>query len=218
MMGRSPSLSLKLTVLISFYSVSAMKLTPLTWGVDIMEGEAQTPDTNGTDTGDERKFTQAELDQKISERLARAEKARDKAIQEAVDKAVADEREKQRVAGLDGLEKVKAEYDMKLSKIEDSNAKLQSRLAESERANAILKAQSALASQNLPPAFADKVIGKDDEETARNIAELSATFKAAVEAEVGKSLHRGTPPTGGQQASKDDAIGAELDRIMGITE
>nr|DAJ90286.1 MAG TPA: capsid scaffolding protein [Caudoviricetes sp.] len=182
-----------------------------------MEGEAQNPDTSGTsDSGEERKFTQAELNAEISKRLARAKASQDKAIEEAVKQAVEDEREKQRIAGLDGLEKTKAEYDAKISKIEEANAKLQSQLAESNRNNAILRAQTALASQNLPVSFADKVIGANDEETAANIAELSKAFTAAVEAEVGKSLHRGTPPTGGQQASKSDAEGAELDRIMGI--
>lgn len=183
-----------------------------------MEGEAHNSDNSGaSDSGEEKRFTQAELDAKISERLARAKATQDKAIEEAVKKAVEDEREKQRIAGLDGIEKAKAEYDAKVSKIEEANAKLQSQLAESNRNNAILRAQTALASQNLPVSFADKVIGSNDEETAANIAELSKAFTAAVEAEVGKSLHRGTPPTGGQQASKTDVEGAELDRIMGIS-
>ncbi|MCL1979045.1 MAG: DUF4355 domain-containing protein, partial [Methanomassiliicoccaceae archaeon] len=62
-------------------------------------------------------------------------------------------------------ERVKAEREMELKKLNDE-------LAESRRALRLKAAEADLAKLELDPDFADMVLGKDDDATAANIQTL----------------------------------------------
>lgn len=176
--------------------------------------DTQNPEQNPAPS--EKMFTQAEVDEIVEKRLVRERKSQANAIESAVNAALEKKEEETRIANLQGEEKLKAEYEAKIAKSDKARTELEAQLAESRRAVAVLHARADLAAQGLPESFAESVIGASDEETAVKIADLARAFNSAVDAKVTENLHRGAPPTGGQQANKDDDAGAELDRLMGI--
>ncbi|MGN0138411.1 MAG: DUF4355 domain-containing protein [Candidatus Methanomethylophilaceae archaeon] len=117
--------------------------------------------------------------------------------------------EAERIASLQGEERVKAEYEAKLKETSDS-------LEQTRRELALSKAQAKLTSRGLPPEFADNVLGADDKETDSKIDLLAKTVSDLVAKQVSANLSHGTPPQGGNPPSEKDAIAARLDRVMGM--
>lgn len=160
----------------------------------------------------EAKFTQDDLNRIIDERLKRAEASKAKAVEDALK----EERERQRIAGLEGEEKLKAQYEAKLAEIAKAQETRDAELAQARRDLAVTKAEAKLASLGLPVELASNLIGEDDKATERNIAALQKSVNDLVTKKVSEGLNHGAPRAGGIADSKSD-MEAEFRRLMGIT-
>lgn len=177
-----------------------------------MTDEVTQPTQVSDDTNDQtgRTFTQAELDEIIRDRLAKAEKSKARAIQDAL----REQEEAQRIASLEGEEKLKAQHAAQLAKIQKEREEESNALAAIRRELAMSRAEARLAGLNLPTGFAANMLGEDDEATNANIDVFHKAVNDLVAAKVAEGLHRGAPPAGGTDRS---VIDAELDKAMGIT-
>lgn len=162
---------------------------------------------------EEARFTQADLDRIIDERLKRAESSKAKAIADAL----AEERNKQRIASLEGEERIKALYEEEIAKAKKDQEERDRELAETKRILAMTKAESKLISLGLPPELAGNVIGEDDKATEKNIAALSKSVSDLVAKQVKEGMHHGAPKAGGS-ASTASEVRAEVFANMGIKE
>jgi len=161
-------------------------------------------------------FTQEEVDRMISERVNRENAGRQKAIDEAVAKALKDAENKQRIASLQGEEKLKAEYQARIDEIEAQSKAAQEKLASTQRDLAISKAQANLAELGLPVDFAPNMLGASDEDTAKNIAAFNAKINALVTEKVNESLARGAPKTNTNGNVAGDAWKSQMRDAMGL--
>lgn len=150
-------------------------------------------------------FTQAEVDEIVSKRL-RSEKDR----REREDRERAEKEEKARkIAALEGEERIKAEYEVKMQERD-------AELARMKRDLAISRTEAKLSAQGLPIELAGNLIGEDDEKTDANIHALVKAVNNLVTAKVQGNLNHGTPPTGGQAPTKDEELSHRLDGFMGL--
>lgn len=149
-------------------------------------------------------FTQADVDEIVRKRLAEEKARQEKAEQKRAEQQA----EAERLAGLQGEERVKAEYDSRMKAKEDE-------LNDMKRQLAMSRAESMLSAQGLPTELASNVIGEDDEKTKANIDALSKSINAVVNQRVSDGLSHGTPATGGNPSEKD-ALASEFDRLMGM--
>jgi len=162
--------------------------------------------------GEVKTFTQEELNNIISERVNAVNASRQKAIDDAVKKALKDASEQQRIQSLQGEERLKAEYEARLTSIEAERAKQEAELREANKALAISKAEAQLASLNLPTEFAVNLLGADDKETAKNIQTFNSKVNEFITAKVNESLARGGPQIGAAQTVPNAM--AEIDKAM----
>lgn len=155
-----------------------------------------THDDSGTPTQEAKVFTQAELDEKIQARVEREKAGRQKAIDDAVAKALKEQAEKSRIESLQGEERIKAEYQAELARIDAERKASAEQLASAQRELAVSKAQGQLAGMGYPTDFAENLLGKDDAETSRNIQAFDKAVKALVTEKVNEAVARGTPAIG----------------------
>lgn len=159
----------------------------------------------------EKQFSQADVDAIVQKRLEREQSQRQKAIEDAL----AQDREKRRIAALEGEEKVKAEYEAKLAEVRKAQDERDEAYRQVAHELAVTKAQAKLATLGLPPELANNVIGEDDKATDRNISALNKAVNDLVAKRVNEGLNHGTPRAGGSKPTDDEA--ALLDRVMGIS-
>jgi len=158
--------------------------------------------------GEVKTFTQEDVNNIVAE--VKAKKQRQ--IDEAVEKALKDASERQRIESLQGEERLKAEYEAKLNSVEAERAKREEELRIATRELAISKAEAQLASLNLPTEFAVNLLGEDDKETARNIQTFNTKVNEFITAKVNESLARGGPQIGAAQTVPNAM--AEIDKAM----
>jgi len=164
-------------------------------------------------TTEEVTFTpeqQEKVNSILQQRINEINAGKQKAIDDAVDKALRDQANKQRIASLEGEEKLKAEYQAKLEEVESERKAQAEELASAQRALALSKAEAQLASHNLPTDFAANLLGEDDETTSRNIETFNTKVNALVTAKVSEALARGPPMTGGSVATQQEQLLAQL--------
>lgn len=157
------------------------------------------------DPHDVKEYSKNDVNEMISSRVNELNAKWEKEIAK-LNKAQA---EAERIASLQGEERVKAEYEAKLKETSDS-------LAQARHELAVSKAQAKLTARGLPPELADNVLGADDKETDSKIDLLAKTVSDQVAKQVSANLSHGTPPQGGSPPSEKDAIAARLDRVMGM--
>jgi len=138
-------------------------------------------------------FTQAELDEKIQARVEREKAGRQKAIDDAVAKALKEQAERSRIESLQGEERIKAEYQAELERIDAERKASAEQLASAQRELAVSKAQGQLAGMGYPVDFAENLLGKNDAETASNIQSFDKAVKAMIAEKVNEAVARGTP-------------------------
>ena len=143
-------------------------------------------------------FTQEQVNDIVSKRLAEANTKAEKKLKEEVSKAV-----------------VEAERQSKLSESEreeEFKAKQQQELDERERAITLRErradAKDALIEKNIDSSLVDFVIDLDEEKTNKNIEKLERAFNKAVEAGVKAKLAGTSPEDYGEGAnnSKDQTV------------
>lgn len=178
--------------------------------VESTTGEQPHSDPGAPEPQPEAKFTQDDLNRIIDERLKRAEAAKSKAIEDALK----EEREKQRIAGLEGEERIKAEYEAKIAELNKAQKERDDALAEAKRQLALTKTEAKLAGMGLPVELAANLLGEDDKATDRNIAALQKTIDDHVTKQVAAGLNHGAPRAGGKADPKSD-IETEFRRLMG---
>lgn len=145
--------------------------------------------------GDDKTFTQAELDSIIGKKLAAERAKQDQAIKEAKEAAVT---EANRLAKLSADEKADEERKKR-------EAELDAKAKDITRRELEIEAGSQLAEKELPRDFTSFVIGDDAETTSKNIAKLSEVFSKAVEAGVTAKLKGESPKdTGGDKGDDDN--------------
>ena len=130
--------------------------------------EDKAPDTpadpkteNAAESPKKLDITQEDLDRLIGKARTDAKAQSDKEVA----KLKAEFDEKIKLSAMKEEERVKAEREMELKKLNDE-------LAESRRALRLKAAEADLAKLELDPDFADMVLGKDDDATAANIQTL----------------------------------------------
>lgn len=168
--------------------------------------KSETEDKTSTEVKEPVKtFTQAEVDEIVSKRL-KSEKDR----REREDKERAEKEEKARkIAALEGEERIKAEYEVKMQERD-------AELARMKRDLAVSRTEAKLSAQGLPIELAGNLIGEDDERTDANIHALVKAVNNLVAEKVKGNLNHGTPPAGGQAPTKDEELSNKLDRLMGL--
>lgn len=167
----------------------------------------------GSPNEDGKTFTQDDVNNIIAERLKKAEASRDKAIQDALAKAKAEWEEANRISSLQGEEKLKAEYQAQLAKIEQEKKELEAKNADTAKRLAIADAQRQLASLGLPTEFAENMLGKDETETAMKIKVFSEAINKKVAEDVNNHLARGAPASNGAPSGTVDQF-ADLEAAM----
>jgi hypothetical protein len=161
----------------------------------------------------EAKFTQEDVDRILQERLTDEKSRRERAIEKAVAEALHKRDEEQRIQTLQGEDRLKAEAQARIDAIQAEQAKTAELLASTQRELAISKAEAQLAGLGLPTQFAPNLLGADDKETSKNIAEFSGTINELVTAKVNESLARGAPRAGGASPSPQDALYEQLRKV-----
>lgn len=133
---------------------------------------------------DEKKYSDADLDRIINQRLEKWQKQQKKAIDDAQKNAQMTEAEKsnQRISDLE-----KQLNDLRAENTRGSNSKL---------------ARQALTAEgvSIPDALVDLLITDDAETTTSNAKEFAKHFKAAVADAVKAALKTGAPPAGNGSA------------------
>ena len=166
----------------------------------------------------EIKFTpeqQTKVDDIVSKRVNEIKAQQQKVLDDTLAKAKAEWEEQAKIAALTGQEKVQAEYTAKLSKAQREQETMSAELKKVQNELAISKAQAQLASLNLPPQFADKMLGKDDDETTKNIQAFDAMIKELVAQKVNENVARGTPKIGGDVKPSSE-MQAQIAKVMGV--
>lgn len=180
-----------------------------------MAGEST--DNSGTpNQSEEITFTpeqKVKINTIVQERVNEANAGKQKYADDAVAKALAEEREKQRIASLQGEERIKAEYQAQLDRIQAESKAQMEQLKAAQRDLAISKAQAQLAELGLPTDFAINMLGDDDKQTTKNIQTFNTKVNELVTAKVNESLARGPPKTGGATLTQQDAVLAQLREI-----
>ena len=107
-------------------------------------------------------------------------------------------------------EKAKYEADKKQEDITRRESELMLRELKADTKDMLLK-------ENLPVEFVDMVVGKDAEETKKNIASFKTAFDAAVQEKV-EARVKGTTPSTGSGAGKAGVsdMEAQMNQILGL--
>ena len=161
--------------------------------------EAGTPADGGKDNAkaDEKRFTQAEVDEIINKRLAK-----EKATREREESEKEAERKKQaEIDRLDGEEKLKAQYQMSLDKERSARS-------DAERKLRIANTGVSLSKLGYDSAFAEILARDNDEDTDAMVTKFDKMVKELVKSEVLKTQSHGAPPIpdGGSHSARDDIL------------
>ncbi len=165
------------------------------------ETESQDPQTKTGGEPIEVTFTpeqQKLIDKLVSDRVNREQAKYDRLTQEAVQKALAEERENQRIANLQGEEKAKATHEAQIKAKEKENAKLAEELKAERFKSAKMSVTAQMASLKLPidDVIVVNLIGETEEATNQAIQAFQTAFKDAVAKEVNESVNHGAPKVG----------------------
>lgn len=133
----------------------------------------------------------------VDELIAKNKAAQEAAVQEAL-----------KVAGMD--KDAKAQYEK-----EQAEKKLTDREADIARRELKADAREILSKKDVPTEFLDMLLGKDLQETRKNVDSFAAAFDRAVQAQVEKRLVGKTPSGGnGTGMSSVEAMAAEIDKYL----
>ncbi|MBQ7701537.1 MAG: DUF4355 domain-containing protein [Candidatus Methanomethylophilaceae archaeon] len=161
------------------------------------EGETseQVTGTDPIETSTEPKtftYTQEQLNAIIESRLNR-ERAK---LEKERHDAEAERAEAERIAKLEGEERIKAEYEGKLSKATKERDDITKQLR-------LTEARSELASAGLDQALAERIVGKTLEETKANVDAIKQAVEAEATKRVNAQAAKGNPgnPTGSGSGS-----------------
>jgi len=132
------------------------------------------------------------LQKEADRRVTQAEKKWKADYKTELSKAVAEaKKEAEEKAKLSEEERYKLER-------EKEKAALDKERAEFQREKLLLETERNLAQEQLPPEFANFLIGKDTDETAENIVKLKGFFEQKVQESVDERLKGKTPKIPGQ--------------------
>lgn len=181
------------------------------------ETEPQDPQTKTGGEPEKVTFTpeqQEFIDKLLSDRVNRERTKYDKITQEAVQKALDEERESQRIANLQGEEKAKATHEAQIKAKEKENAKLAEELKAERFKSAKMSVTAQMASLNLPTddVIVVNLIGETEEATNQAIQAFQTAFKDAVAKEVNESVNHGAPKVGANNIT--DSWKAQIDAAM----
>jgi len=147
--------------------------------------QPETTETPPEPTADDKKFTQAELDAIVKERLDREKKQRDKAAAEAKKKA-----EEKALAENQEWKKLADEREAELAKIQ----------AELKTANLLELKRAAAAEYELPEALIPRLQGDTKEDIEADAKQLAETLPKP-----SKQPRISTTNPGGEQSGESDA-------------
>lgn len=152
-----------------------------------MDKDNPTPKENqpegDSQEGKETTFTQEQVNDIVSKRLAEANTKAEKKLKDEVSKALAEAERQSKLSEAEREEEFKAKQQQELDEREHSIT-LRERRAD---------AKDALIEKNIDPDLVDFVIDIDADKTADNITKLEKAFSKAVEAGV-KAKLAGTSP------------------------
>ena len=151
----------------------------------------------GAGAGGEKMFKQAEVNQIVSERLARENKNIEQRIADAVTSAVAETERKAKMTADERKKAEEAEAERKLKERENQITVRELRAGAMEK----------LAEKGLPKSLADVLVYTDAKTCEESMTALETAFRAAVQSGVDERLRGGNPPGGGgkgDQGGKPD--------------
>lgn len=167
-----------------------------------MPGENETPKNVAENKQEEQEqpkqekalFTREDLSKLVAEQLADKKAEWEKNMNEAVAKAKQDGKDEATMTAKELAEKHAKEREAELDK---KSAELEKRFAELDKRDRLSKARNILSQQQLPTEAAELLVGKDDDETKRNIE----AYQKLVEQGVKNAIHRNSaqkePQNGG---------------------
>lgn len=138
-----------------------------------------------TQPADEKKFSQAEVEEIITKRFAKIQREADKRVEQA-NKAVKTEAE--RLAAMSAEEREKALMEKTESEFKAREDALRQREEEITRKELRAQALETLAGKGLPSQLADILTYTDADACNASIASVEKVFRDAVKAEVDKRL------------------------------
>lgn len=143
----------------------------------------------------EKKYTDADVDKIVQDRLAREQKKREKEVAEAEKLAKMNEKER---------------YDYEVSELKKE---LDALKAEKSRSEMMTTARQMLSNEglNVSDALIGVLVTADAEQTNEAVKSFSKLFKAEVDKEVKASLAGGNPKKGGSSALTKEQIMAIKD-------
>ena len=164
--------------------------------------EAKAPETS-----EEKKFSQKDVDEMISKRLAKeaSKREREDAKREA-------ERQKQaEIDKLDGEEKLRAQFKADLEKVQTARD-------EAQRELRVARAGVMLGKHGLDSDFAEMMAGATDEETQVRVDKFAQIIKEEASKMSKASLSKGAPPVpnGGTPKSEMDKLRDEIMESAGL--
>lgn len=150
---------------------------------------SETPDN--ADTKQDAK-PEIDIDAKISEALAKAQKSFEDMLKK---REAAAKKEQERLSKLSDEERQKAE-------IENGRKELEEREKELQRKELMLEMTKVLAERKIPVQFMDYLIADDSESTLKRITTFEKEYKTAIETAVNDKLKGKVPPaTAGNKTS-----------------
>lgn len=162
----------------------------------VVADDTKGDEASGKDGGEaknkELTVTQAQIDQMISDRLAREKKKADEDRQKAVDDAIAEER---RLAKLSAVEK---EKELELKKEKELTERERNLAVKENRSDAVEK----LAELGVPTTFVDFIVTEDKDKTLERVNKLADAWSAALQKGIEDKL-KGEPPIDPKKEEKD---------------
>ena len=126
---------------------------------------------------DEKKFTQAELDEIIGKRLAKERAKFEEQLKSKVGEA-------ERLAKLNEEERAREEIKIAQDNLDKMTAEFNKMKADFEQQQMLAQVTKELSDRNLPIGMANNLIGKDAEVTKANIDAFENTWKTSLEAAI----------------------------------
>lgn len=193
------------------------KFYPLGRTMNLQLFAEEAPDTTAAETtapADEKKFSQAEVEEIITKRFAKIQREADKRVEQA-NKAVKTEAE--RLAAMSAEEREKAFKEKTESEFKAREDALKQREAEIMRKELRAQALETLAEKGLPSQLAEILTYTDADGCNASIAAVEKAFRDTVKAEVDKRLAASSAPLtrGGSAPEKPKGKDVELAEKLG---
>ena len=164
--------------------------------------EGGTPPENDGAGQTEKMYTDADVQRLIADKLAEAETAWTQKLEDAKSEA-------EKLAKLSKEEKLAHEEQKRIAALEEREAAVPKRELEAETAK-------LLSEKQIPDSVLGLVIGKDADETKKNIDTFKTVFDEAVQKAVETRLAGKTPTTGtGTTGTKTDDIRSQFKKALG---